>query len=269
MKKQLQLGLVVEGNATSSAVLRLPTVMDALGPIKSIGLQGARRVSNFLRAGYAVGDYEELQNAKLILLRVPDAVLPRIIEDLCASDLIFPELSFVLCESWMLTETLEPLRARGASIASLVATPGGKQKCFVVEGELSTVRQMRRVLERAGARTIEIRQGAKSLYFAADLFSSALPVPLFLVAQQALRDAGVAGNHVSTLMDQFGHEMLDSFLKGARATWGGPLTQCSAETAQAHLNSLAAEHPEIAGLLNEQLTWARRRLSKRVRGHSA
>src|SRR5438552_2821181 len=109
MKKQLQLGLVVEGNATSSAVLRLPGLAAELGPIKSIGLQVARRVSNFLRGGYAVADYEELQNAKLVLLRVPDAELARIVDELCASGLVFPDISFVLCESWILTEALQPL----------------------------------------------------------------------------------------------------------------------------------------------------------------
>ena len=51
MKKQLQVGLVVEGNATTSPVLRLSSLTDELGPIKSGGLQVARRVSNFLRAG--------------------------------------------------------------------------------------------------------------------------------------------------------------------------------------------------------------------------
>jgi predicted short-subunit dehydrogenase-like oxidoreductase (DUF2520 family) len=269
MKKQLQLGLIVEGNAISSAVLRLPGLAADLGPIKSTGLQGARRVSNFLRAGYAVTEYQELQKAKLILLRVPDAVLPRVIEELCASELVFPELSFVLCESWILTEALKPLKARGASVASLVAAHGGKRKSFIVEGELATVRQIRRVLGRAGARTVELRTGAKSLYFAADLFASALPVPLLLIAQQALRDSGVTGNHLWRLMDEMGREMLDSFLRGARVTWGGPLAQCSPETAQAHLKSLAADHPELAGLLDEQLTWVRRRVSKRGRSHSA
>lgn len=269
MKKPLQLGLIVEGNAISSAVLRLPGLAVDLGPIKSTGLQGARRVSNFLHAGYAVTDYQELQKAKLVLLRVPDTALPRVIEELCASDLIFPQLSFVLCESWILTEVLKPLKARGASVASLVAARGGDRKCFVVEGELATVRQIRRVLAHAGARTVELRAGAKSLYFAADLFASALPVPLLLIAQQALRDGGVTGNHLRALMDEMGRDMLDSFSKGARATWGGPLAQCSAETAQAHLRSLTAGHPELAAVLNDQLAWARRRLAKRARGHSA
>jgi len=269
MKKQPQLGLIVEGSVITSAVLRLPGLAAELGPIKSTGLQGARRVSNFLRAGYAVTEYQELQNSKLVLLRVPDAVLPRVIEELCASKLVFPELSFVLCESWVLTEVLKPLKARGASVASLVAAHGGKRKCFIVEGDFVTVRQIRRVLARAGAGTVELRTGAKSLYFAADLFASALPIALLLTAQQALRDSGVSGNHLWGLMDEMGREMLDSFMRGARAAWGGPLTQCSPETAQAHLKSLAADHPELAGLLDEQLTWARRRVSKRARGHSA
>jgi predicted short-subunit dehydrogenase-like oxidoreductase (DUF2520 family) len=269
MKKQPQLGLIVEGSAISSAVLRLPGFAAELGPIKSTGLQGARRVSNFLRAGYAVTEYAELQEAKLVLLRVPDAALPRVIEDLCASELVLPELNFVLCESWVLTEALKPLKARGASVASLIAAHGGKRKCFIVEGDLATVRQIRRILGRTGARTVELRTGAKSLYFAADLFASALPIPLLLIAQQALRDSGVAGNHLWRLMDEMGREMLDSFLRGARGPWGGPLTQCSPETAQTHLQSLAADHPELARLLDEQLTWARRRVSKRARGHSA
>ena len=269
MKKPLPLGLIVEGNAISSAVLRLPGLAADLGPIKSTGLQGARRVSNFLRAGYAVTEYQELQEARLVLLRIPDAALPRLIDELCASELVLAGLSFVLCESWVLTEALKPLKARGASVASLVAARGGERKCFVVEGELAAVRQVRRVLERAGARTVELRQGTKSLYFAADLFASALPVPLLLVAQQALRDSGVAGNRLWTLLDEMGREMLDSFLKGARGAWGGPLAQCSAETAQTHFKSLASEHPELAGLLDDQLAWARRRLAKRARGHSA
>ncbi len=73
MKKQMRVGLVVEGNATPSPVLRLTSVGKELGPIKSAGLQVARRISNFLRAGYAVTEYQELECAQLILLRVPDA----------------------------------------------------------------------------------------------------------------------------------------------------------------------------------------------------
>ena len=83
MKKQLRVGLVVEGNATTSPVLRLSCLKDELGPIKSGGLQVARRVSNFLRAGYGVTDYQDLECAPLILLKLPDSEVPRIVGELC------------------------------------------------------------------------------------------------------------------------------------------------------------------------------------------
>jgi len=104
MKKQLPLGLVVEGNVTSSAILRLSSVAEELGPIKSTGLQVARRISNFLHAGYAVSAYQELQRAKIILLKMPDGAVPDAVRDLCGSELEFQDLSVVLCESWLPTE---------------------------------------------------------------------------------------------------------------------------------------------------------------------
>jgi hypothetical protein len=96
MRKQPLLGLVVEGNSTGSAVLRLPNITEELGPIKSAALRVARRLSNFLRAGYAVAEYQELQAARVILLRVPDAAVLRIVSELSEAELVFKELSFVL-----------------------------------------------------------------------------------------------------------------------------------------------------------------------------
>src|ERR1700679_383364 len=100
MKKQMRVGLVVEGNATSSPVLRLTSLIEDLGPIKSVGLQVARRLSNFLRGGYAVTDYQELEAAQLVLLRLPDSQVLRMVADICETDLPFHKMCFLLCESW-------------------------------------------------------------------------------------------------------------------------------------------------------------------------
>jgi hypothetical protein len=269
MKKQLQLGLVVEGNVTSSAVLRIPSLAGELGPIKSTGLQVARRISNFLRAGYAVSEYQEFEAAKLILLRVPDAAVGRVIEELCAVERLFEKVSVVLCESWLPTETLAPLKARGASIASLLEAPSASDKCFVLEGEIPAVRQMRRLLERGEARTIELRPGTKPLYFAADLLINALPVPLFLAAKQALRDGGVSGNQLSTLLADMAGEMVNSFLRGARVHWGGPLKECSAETADGYFKRLGVDHSQLESLLRDQLKFTRPQVGKRAKGQAA
>ena len=261
MKKQVQLGLVVEGNSASSAVLRLPKLNEELGPIKSAAFRVARRLSNMLRAGYAVADYEELQAARLVLLRVPDSAVPRIVEELCSSELVFKDLSFVLCESWLKTSALEPLKTRGASVATLLAVPSTHASWFVVEGQVSAVRQMRRFLDDNEARSVEIRPDTKELYFAAELLATALPMPLLLAAQQALRATGLSGHHLSSVLEQMVQKLIRDFLKGARASWGGPLNDAPIE-AEGFLEALRSSRPEIAKIVDEQLPAARDRMLK-------
>jgi predicted short-subunit dehydrogenase-like oxidoreductase (DUF2520 family) len=262
MKKQVQLGLVVEGNSTASAILRLPKFAEELGPVKSATLRVARRLSNMLRAGYAVSEYEELQAARLILLRVPDSAVPRIVSELSSAELVFKNLSFALCESWLMLDVLEPLRTRGSSVATFVGAPSIRRDWFIVEGQPTAVRQVRRFLERHEAKSAEIRPNTKPLYFAAELLATVLPIPLFLAAQHALRASGISGNPLSALLDEMAQKMFQDLLKGARITWGGPLTECSPETAGAYFENLRRGHPQTAQLLEEQLEWAWARMPK-------
>jgi hypothetical protein len=257
MKKRLQAGLIVEGNSTNSTVLRLPKIPEELGPIKSRALRVARRLSNLLKAGYPVAKYEGLQAARLILLRVPDSVVPRIVDELCQSELVFKDLSLVLCESWLPASVLDPLRARGASVATLVNVPNSGRKWFVLEGQLAAVRQMRRFIELNEARALELRPGTKQLYFAAVLLATTVPIPIFLAAQQALRGSGVSGNHLRTVLNELAQSMFKGFSKGARGFWGGPLTECSDQTARAHFEALRRTNPQLAELVTEELARAR------------
>jgi predicted short-subunit dehydrogenase-like oxidoreductase (DUF2520 family) len=262
MSKQLPVGLLVEGNATHSAILRLPNLGQELGPIKSTALRVARRLSHMLRAGYAVADYEELQAAQLILLRAPDADVPRIVDELCASELFFRNLAFVLCESWLMAEVLEPLRRLGASVGTLLSVPGIRHDWFVVDGQIPAVRQVRRFLERNRAKAFEIRQGHKSVYFAAELLATSLVTPLFLTAQQALRHAGISGNHLTAMVQHMAQKSFEDFVKGCRTHWGGPLTECSPEVSKAHLDALRKSQPDIAQIVDQQLAWACRIMSQ-------
>ena len=262
MKKQVRLGLVVEGNSASSAVLRLPKLPEEVGPVKAGAFRVARRLSNTLRAGYAVAEYEELQAAKLVFLRVPDAVVPRIVAELCASELVLKGLSFVLCESWLTTSALDPLRARGASVATLLGLPSTHPKWFIVEGQIAAVRQTRRFLEDNEVRSAEIRPDTKELYFAAELLTTALPMPLLLAAQQALRGTGLSGHYLSDVLQEMVQKLLRDFLNGGRGSWGGPLTETPPETSMAYFETLRRSKPEIAKVVDEQLPWARGRMEK-------
>lgn len=260
MKKRLPLGLVVEGSSSNFALLRLPTVPDELGPVKSATVRVARRLSNFLKAGYAVSQYEDLQAARLILLRVPDSAVKRVVDEIQRSELPFKDLSFLLCATWLTSDVLQPLAERGASVATAVSVPSSREKWFVLEGQLPAMRQVRHFIERNEGKAFEIRPGTKQLYFAAQLLTTALPLPLFFDAQQALRASGITGNHLYALLEEMATEMFRTSVSGARMNWGGPLIECSEETVSSYLAALRGSHPQIAQTVDEQLTWARRKI---------
>lgn len=256
MRKQLPFGLVAEGDSRYSEILRFPNLSEDLGPVKSNSFGSARKLCNFLRAGYAVTDYDELHGTKVILLRLPDEELPQVVEGLLSAGLVLSNVSVVLCESWLTTEALTPLHQAGAAVATLMAVPSERKNWFIVEGHSTAIFHLRKFIERNEARAIEIRSGTKSLYFAAELLINALPIPLLITAQQAFRTAGITSKNLATISEEMIQEMVRGLLKGARHVWGGPLTECSPETADAHLRHLRASNPEIAAMIDNNLPYA-------------
>jgi hypothetical protein len=269
--KRLELGLIVEGNSTSSAILRLPSVGAQLGPVKAGSLQVARRVSNFLRSGYGINTYEELAGSSIILIRVPDGAVARVVTELCESDLDLSQYGFVLCETWMQTEALQPLKERGAAIASLVAASETRRKLFAVEGDTTVVRQIRRIVERGEAQTVELRAGAKHLLFAATVLLTAIPAPVLLCAQQALRESGISGSQRATLLEDLADATLAGFLRSSKGLWAGPLAGCTPETYLLYLARLKTTSPELAAKVNDLMIWAEAAVKPKEvgRGHSA
>lgn len=258
MKKRSQLGLVIEGKATSSAVLRLSKLNKELGPVKSSTRGNAKRLSNLLRAGYPIEHYEDLQAANLVLIRSPDSAVPQLVEQLTASELPMQDMCFVLCESWLGQEVLEPLAARGASVATLINLPTTRKDWFAVEGQVRAVRQTRRFLKRNGARSDELKAGSLHRLFASQLIATALPIPALQTMQQALRASGFSGNILALLIEQMTMRMLQEFLRGARGPWGGPLNECSSEVSDRYLQMLKDSSPDLATYLDEQMALARR-----------
>jgi Domain of unknown function (DUF2520) len=253
MNQQLQLGLIIEGNATHSDILRLPSIVQELGPVKSNSIRVARRHSNQIRAGYPVADYQELHTAGLILIKLGDSSLPRIVEELCASDLPLRGLSFALCESWLQSQALEPLAQRGANVATILKLPSLSTARFAVEGETKAVRQVRKFLARNGARSIELSPEHKHLIFATELLAMTLPISMLGSARQLLRQGGLSGNVLWDILDQMARKMVLEFSRGSRLEATGPLADCPSDTAKLHLEALARTQPSIASMLRQHL----------------
>jgi hypothetical protein len=250
--KKPQVGLIVEGNSTRSAILSCSRISEEIGPIKSASVRLARRASNQLRAGYAVKTYEELQAAKLILIRVPDTSVARIANELCHAELPFPTLSFVLCESWMPKQSLDTLLKRGASTATLVGIPGCQKNWFAVEGERTAVRRTKAVFKEAEANIMELATGTKDLLFTAGLMTTVLPVRYFMAAQQALRLSGISGNLLDRVLAGLATQMLKETMGGGRTAATGVLAECPPETATAYLEAVQREYPEFADVFQSR-----------------
>lgn len=249
MKKQPPLGLVLEGSSTHSAILRLPRLADELGPVKSSAVRIARRFSNLIQGGYAISEYEELQTARLVLLRVPDAAVNRIVRELCESELLVDRLCFVLCETWLPTDVLAPLMDRGASVATLVRVPAAERDWFVVEGQIAASRLARRFIERHEGRAFEMKLGSKHLLFAAELLTTVLPTPLLAAAQQTLRAGGVSGNELGALLDQMAQKMLREVIKGVRLPLSSTPPDCTPELGARFMATLREEQPFLASFI--------------------
>jgi len=253
MNQQLQLGVIIEGNSTHSEILRLPSVGQELGPVKSSSIRVARRHSNQIRAGYPVPDYRELHAANLILMKLADSSVERVVEEICASDLPLKGMGFALCESWLQTRVLEPLASRGAHVATILKLPSLSAPRFVVEGDLKAVRQVRRFLARNGARSIEVRPEHKHLMFASELLAMTVPISLLGCAKQVLREAGISGNVLWDILDEMARKMVLDFSRGSRLESSGPVPECSPETTRFHLDILEQTQPSIASMLRQHL----------------
>jgi predicted short-subunit dehydrogenase-like oxidoreductase (DUF2520 family) len=268
MKMPRQLGLIVEGNSTKSAILRYPGLANNIGPIKASALNVAHRVSNFIRAGIPVNSYEDLGNCDLVLLRVPDESVPRLVDELCASSLSLSGMSFLLCESWLSSDVLAPLKARGATVATLLAVPAQSGRWFALEGQYAAVKRAKRLLNSVDASAVELRAGTKHLYFAASAFAETLPRALFAAAQRSLRQAGISGKHMYLLLEEMAQNMFLDITQGARAGWTGPLLDCPEEIARDYLIRLQSTAPDIASLLSDQLKLAEPFMMQRIHKRS-
>lgn len=253
MNQPRQLGVLIEGNSTHSEILRLPSVVQELGPVKSSSVRVARRHSNQIRAGYPIADYRELHTADLILIKLADPSVSRVVEELCASDLPLKGLSFALCESWLPTQALGPLASRGAHVATILKLPSLSAARFVVEGDLKAVRQVRRFLARNGARSIELSPDHKHLVFASELLAMTAPIALLGSAKQLLREGGISGNVLWDILDQMARKMVLDFARGSRPESSGPLADCPVETARSHLELLERTQPSTASMLRQHL----------------
>ena len=212
------MGLVCTGGVTHSFLARLPSVLGRLGPVKASSFRIARQISHTLRAGQAASHYSALEPCRVVCFAVPDASLDRTLRDFTAQTPIHNTM-VVLCESGRESGSLGSLKSTSARVASLHAVPESREGMFVAEGHPETVRAIRGLLAEDDRKLIELKCGAKPLFFAGIHFASPLLLPWIAAAVESLRASGLMRAEAVAVGEHLGARMLHRYAKAGERVW--------------------------------------------------
>jgi predicted short-subunit dehydrogenase-like oxidoreductase (DUF2520 family) len=260
--KPALIGLVGAGYLSRSFVARLPALPERLGPVLAPTYRLSSRLVNALRAGHPVERYEELEEAHLLLIAVPDGMLGQVVEGLADGVPDWKGKFVLLCESSEDCTMLAPLVARGAAAASVNPIPGLNQR-FVVEGDRKAVREARNLLGHSAAQIFEIPCGTKAVYRAALTFSSFL-LPVAEATSRCLRATGMAAAASNSLLEQLLERALRAYLHGGRKAWSGVLAEADERETARQLDALRRLDPALARAYEQLARFALERFERDV-----
>jgi predicted short-subunit dehydrogenase-like oxidoreductase (DUF2520 family) len=255
MKTDRVSGLVGAGGVTRSFLARMPKSLAALGPIKAASFRVARRISNTLRAGYAVSDYAALQPCTLIWLAVPDLMLDSVVRDLSTHTPLSGTL-VVLCDSVRDSFWLSPLRTVGARVASLNAVLESNERTFVAEGDPGAVEELRRMTAAEKRKLIELRPASKALYFSGVHLATHLLLPWIAGSVESLRAAGLTRVEATQMAEAMGTRTLRAYGKAGRKAWNRDTALNLLRSLEVDLETIRAADPRLASLYAQGLEQA-------------
>ena len=245
MKKAKSVALIGAGKLTDSPLARFYWLSDRLGPVKSSSFRLASRIANQLRAGHPVKDFEEFHSAELILVCVPEPMLPEVVSELAAAPIDFHGKAVVLCSLWLDSNELRQLSALGAAVGSICLIPGFDDPRYLVEGDRSAVLPTRQLVEHRGRRAVTIERFHKPFYLAALTCTGSVLFSVLMAADKSLRLAGVPPADSSSILEKQVTRTLRSFVRAGRAAL--PLSR----ELTRQVRALAATDPDLAHYMEQ------------------
>ena len=164
MKKAKSVALIAAGRLTGSPVFGFRRLSDRLGPVMAPSFRLASRIANSLRAGHPVRDYAEFDSCRLILLSVPDAMLPAVVGEIASANICWRNKTVLLCSASLDSGELRNLAACGASIGSISAIPGFEDPRYLVEGDRLAILESKRLVEQGAPRIVAMERSLKPFY---------------------------------------------------------------------------------------------------------
>ncbi|MBB5120402.1 NADH-ubiquinone oxidoreductase [Streptomyces eurocidicus] len=241
-------------------------------PVAASGVSDAsvRRAAALLPDVPLVPPAEVLARAELVLLTVPDDVLPGLVAGLAETGAVRPGQLLVHTSGRHGTAVLDPARRAGALPLALhpamtfTGTPVDVERLAGCSFGVTAPDQLRLAAEalviEMGGEPEWVAEEARPLYHAALAMSSNHLITLVAQAMELLRTAGVSAP--DRMLGPLLGAALDNVLRSGDAALTGPVSRGDAGTVAAHIAELRAHAPRsVAGYLAMARTTADRALA--------
>lgn len=240
----MKYGLIGAGPVSQYLAAKLPQLSRELGLVAAANRRAASRIVNTLGAGKA-GALEEMGSVDLILICAPDDHFHALRPVLERTPIDWTGKSIVLCQCRVFSRDLEVFRSGGASVASLHAVSGLRDR-FIVEGDRDALKAARYLVGQLRSVPIQIDAERYSLYCAAQTLASSLFTPLLDGCTTAVRAAGVSGKMPAHLMEAMFLHSIRTFLYSGRKSWAGTIARGDDKAMEREAAALEAICPPLA-----------------------
>jgi hypothetical protein len=218
-----------------------------VGWVKAPSYRLASRAVNALRAGVPVHKYEDLNRADLIVVSVPRELESYTIAGLALSEIDWGRKACVILDTLLESSAFKALIERRVPVATLHPIGTVEDRTLVMEGHPEAVKRMRRVLDPAASRAMQvITTSGKARLLAGVEESTRGFLPVVASVTDHFKAAGLSKSQSEVLAQALmTNSMRGYFRAGRRALGAGVQKGIAVYSAMAGMSGMLAC---IAGL---------------------
>jgi len=230
-----------------------------IGEILNRSRESAGRAVDFVGQGTPIVSYNEFQSANLFLLGVPDDEIEKCTEKLYETKIDFRGTIVFHCSGSLSSEILNPLKEKGAFVASVhpiqsFADPQIAVKTFAgtycaFEGDPEAREVLTDLFSQIGGNLILVDSQFKTIYHAGAVFVCNYLVTLMDVGIRCYEKAGIDPKTALKIIEPMVRATIENvFTLGPANALTGPISRGDAGVLQRQIDALKSWNNELATL---------------------
>ena len=249
---RLRVGVVGAGRVGTALAVALGRAGHEVSAVSAVSDASVRRIEQRLPGVAIRHPPEVVASADLVLMTVPDDVLPGLVAGLAATGAAVEGRLIAHASGRHGLGVLDPVARAGAlplalhPVMTFTGRPDDIDRLAGISFGVTAPDPLRPVAEalvvEMGGEPVFIAEEQRDLYHAALASGANYLVTLVVQASDLLRDAGVT--HPARMLGPLLSAALDNALRLGDAALTGPVARGDADTVASHVNALRADAPE-------------------------